>query len=475
MIPGRPWTAPTAVELREAARDSLARCRQWLADWKEPRWRAGVGRGLLYVLVALLPLNAGLVALHVPSSWKEAVIAAALVVALTLPARARVGRVDWLLVAYFALVILSAATHFVTNLADLAPYFVYVPLGFILPRLLVTSRQVKTMLLVAAGSLLLNAAWMVAVRRGIIAWPDLVSVVGPTWNVSGSLTGSGLTTATLFGVGAGLGWVVGKVTHDRLRIWLLSVVFTFAAAMTGSREAIVTSGVGLILLIVIVATRLSSKARSQAVLALLAVMLLFAATFLGPHFVRADDSVRVARWGATLRLAWDNPLLGAGPGATSLSRVIRDLDLNPISNLPDNIVGNRLSENSVIKVAAEVGLPAFLAITIWIASVIGRAVPPRPAALYGGHYELVGPLMIVLTVVDGLTSANMESFVGATLFWFGVGLCRSRLDDVDYSRQTGPPDPKLSTRRWSIRQSAVAWRATLGSLTPLDRTKTRSA
>jgi hypothetical protein len=424
-------TAPAdLMELRAVAKETYARSGRWASDWKEPHWRAGIGRGLLYVLAALLPLHAGLVAFGVPNLWKEAIVAATLLIALTLPARARIRRVDVLFAVYFALVIASAAIHSVRNLADLAPYFVYVPIGFIVPRLLVTSQHIATTLGIATGSLLINAVWMLAVRLGLIAWPDLSAVVGPSWNTTGSLTAGGLATGTLYGVSAGVAWVAGGVSTHRARNWALASIFTVAGGMSGSREAIVLSGVGVLLTIVLTMARMRSRPVAQALLGGVVVCMLLAAIFAGTHFVRPDDSIRASRWQAALHLASDNPLLGAGPGALSESRAIRELGLNPLSP-EDNLVGTRVSESSVLKVAAEIGLPALLAITVWVASVVVRAGGPLPALLYGGNYEFVGPVTIVLIVVNGLTSATMESFVGASLFWLGVGLCRSKLDSTN--------------------------------------------
>lgn len=418
------------VGLRAAAGQASATFRRWVSELMEPGGRARIGRGLLYVLIALLPLHAGLVALGVPSLWKELVIGATVVIALTLPARASVGRVDGFFLVYFALVIASAAIHFVTNLADLAPYFVYVPFAITVPRLLVSSRHVAIMTWVAIASLLFNAAWMLAVRLDIVGGPDLLAVVGPSWNTTGSLTGGALATSSLYGVSAGVAWVAGGVSRHRLRRWLLALVLTAAGGLTGSRAAIVTSGLGLLLAIVLAAASTRSGPAVRALLAGLLLSMGLAVIVVGPHLIRADDSVRANRWAATVHVALDNPLLGAGPGATSQSRAIRHLGLDPRGNLPDTIVGTRVSESSALKVAAEIGFPGLVAITVWVVSVVVRAGPVRPAIPNGGGPQFLGPVIVLLTVLSGITVANMESFVGATLFWLGVGLCRLKLIDV---------------------------------------------
>ena len=46
--------------------------------------------------------------------------------------------------------------------------------------------------------------------------------------------------------------------------------------------------------------------------------------------------------------------------------------------------------------------------------------------MFGRPYEFVGPTLVILTIVNGLTYENMESFVGGSLFWLGIGLCRAR-------------------------------------------------
>jgi O-antigen ligase len=454
------------MELRAVVRETYARSELWASNWKEARFRADIGRRLLYVLVGFLPLHAGLVAVGVPSLWKEVIVGATLLIALTLPARAQTGRLDLLFVVYFALVIASAAVHSVTNIADLAPYFLYVPLGFALPRLLTTSQHIGTILWIATGSLLLNAAWMVAVRLGLIAWPDLSALLGPTWNTKGSLTASGLATGTLFGVSAGVAWVAGAVSRHRVRSWLLALVFTAAGGMTGSRAALVLAGVGVFITALLTVAQMRSRPVARAMLAGAVVCMLVAAIVVGPHFLRADDSVRAGRWQATLQLALDNPLLGAGPGAVSQARATRDLGLNPLAP-EDNVVGTRVSESSVLKLAAEIGFPGLLVIAVWVVTVLLRAGALRPAHLNGSRYEFVGPVMVLLTAVDGLISTNMESFVGATLFWIGVGLCRSKVDGQDRV-------PHSQFEEWSIRQAALAWNAMLRSLTRQGRTGTRS-
>ena len=436
------------------AREASTRLGQWVLESKLLRWRAPVGRGLLYLLVALLPLHAGLVAYGVPSLWKELVVAMTLVIALTLPARASLGRLDFLLVGYFALVIASAAVHHVTSLADLAPYFVYVPLAIIVPRLLVTSRHVAILVGVGVASLLLNVGWMLAIRLGTINAPNLLLLAGPHWNTTGSLTGAGLATATLYGVIAGLAWVAGGVSSHRVRNWLLALLFTGAGALTGSRAAIEVAGFGGLVTIALIAAHMRSGSVIRPLLACLFICLSIGVAYVVaaqytarvspaaagpsasghpaatvPFFGRADDSLRVKRWETTLQTALKNPFLGAGPGATSQSRAIRELGLvgSDAISLPDNVVGTRISESSVLKVAAEVGFPALVAFAIWLVSVIVRAGAVSPARWYGGDYEFIGPATVILTIVNGLTTPNIESFVGAILFWMGVGLCRSKL------------------------------------------------
>src|SRR5216684_3116501 len=115
-VAGGPVT-PASVEYRlRGIADGLW---SWLgrsiADMKNVDSRARIGRMLLYVLAALLSIHAGLVAIGVPTWWKEVVLAGALLVAVTLPARARFERVDYLVVIYFLFVAASAAAHRVTN------------------------------------------------------------------------------------------------------------------------------------------------------------------------------------------------------------------------------------------------------------------------------------------------------------------------------------------------------------------------
>src|ERR1700674_1325318 len=150
-----------------------------------------------------------------------------------------------------------------------------------------------------------------------------------------------------------------------------------------------------------------------------------AAIVAGEHDLKANDPIRVGRWEATFQLAIRNPLLGAGPGATGQARVQRELGA-AANYLPDNLVGNRVSESSVLKIAAELGLPAFLLISAWLVSVLVRAGVMRPMSMFGRPYEFVGPTLVILTIVNGLTYENMESFVGGSLFWLGIGLCRAR-------------------------------------------------
>jgi O-antigen ligase len=142
-----------------------------------------------------------------------------------------------------------------------------------------------------------------------------------------------------------------------------------------------------------------------------------------PHLLKADDSLRASRWQATAQLALHNPLLGAGPGATSQGRVMRELGLGSSASPPDNLIGTRVSESSVLKVAAEIGFPGFVAFGAWLLSVLIRTVVSRPWDR--GTYDCLGAAIVILTIVNGLTYQSMESFIGATLFWFGIGLSRS--------------------------------------------------
>jgi hypothetical protein len=397
-----------------------------ITNLKEPRSRARIGRGLLYALIALLPVHAGLVSVGYPSWWKEVVVWAILLVALTLPVRARIERLDALVVVYFALFALSAAVHHVSNFADLSPYFVYVPLAVIVPRLLETSDQVALLVEVGVGALLFNAGWMGASRLGIIHVPNLLAVDGLHWNTTGSLTGDALATATLYGVGSGVAWVAAAMSRRRLSSALLALALTAGGAMTGSRAALVASAIGLFIAIALSAARLRSRRFIGPALIFGCVCFAIAAIVVGQHALKANDPIRISRWEATFQLAIHNPLLGAGPGATGQARVERDLGLGPNSVLPDYLVGTRVSESSVLKVAAELGFPAFLLIGAWLLSVLIRAGVLRPMSLYGRPYAFVGPALVVLSVVNGVTYQNMESFVGATLFWLGIGLCRAR-------------------------------------------------
>ena len=418
--------AEVDVPARTAREETPGRINAWITILKEPRSRARIGRGLLYALIALLPIHAGLVAVGFPSWWKEVVLWAALLVALTLPARARFERLDSLVLVYFALVVVSAAVHRVSNFADLSPYFVYVPLAIIVPRLLVTSNDVATLLWVGIGALLFNAAWMGASRLGIVDVPNLLAVDGPHWNTTGSLTGDALATATLYGVGSGVAWVAAALSRRHVSSALLGLALTAGGALTGSRAALVASAIGLFIAIVLTAARLRSRHFIGPVLIFGCICFAIGAIVAGQHALKADDPIRVSRWEATFQLAIHNPLLGAGPGATGQARVERELGLGANSGLPDNLVGTRVSESSVLKVAAEVGFPAFLLISAWLLSILIRAGVLRPMSLYGRPYQFVGPALVVLSIVNGVTYQNMESFVGAALFWLGIGLCRAR-------------------------------------------------
>lgn len=413
-------------QLRGFAVTISTRLRQSIVDLKNARHRARIGRVLLYVLVALLPIHAGLVAAGVPALWKELILAMALLVALTLPARARFERVDYLVVVYFFLVALSAAVHRVTNLADLSPYFLYAPFAIVMPRLLVTTDDLAILVRIGIGSLLFNAAWMVALRIGAVDKPNLLLVDGPHWMTTGSLTGGALATATLYGVASGAAWIAAATSRRRLEFAVLGAAFTGACALTGSRAAIVASGVGLLVALVLLAARLRSKPVIGPLLIGVCICMMVGSVIAVPLTLRADDSLRASRWEAALRLAAYNPLLGAGPGATSQSRVMRELGLGPDVSPPDNLIGTRVSESSVLKVAAEIGLVGSLAFTAWVISVLIRTGITRPWDRR--DYEFVGPAIVVLTLVNGLTYQNMESFIGATLFWMGIGLCRARLD-----------------------------------------------
>jgi len=318
----------------------------------------------------------------------------------------------------------SAAAHRVTNPADLAPYLVYVPFAFVLPRLLVTIEDVTILVRIGIASLLFNAAWMFALHRGLVHVPNLSSVDGQRWMSTGSLTGGALATATLYGVASGVAWISAATSRHRVSSALLGAVFTGAGALTGSRAALIASGVGLLVALILIAAQLRSKPAAGQLLIAACICIVLGSILALPHLVRADDSLRAGRWEATLRLAVQNPLLGAGPGATSQARAIRELGLGANSPLPDNLVGTRVSESSVLKVAAEIGIPGFLAFTAWLFSVLLRSGITRPWDR--GKYEFLGPAIVVLTVVNGLTFQNMESFVGATLFWLGIGLCRAQ-------------------------------------------------
>jgi hypothetical protein len=366
------------------------------------------------------------VAVGFPSWWKEVVLWAALLVALTLPARARFERLDSLVLVYFALVVVSAAVHRVSNFADLSPYFVYVPLAIIVPRLLLTSDDVAMMVWVGMGALLFNAIWMGATRLGIVDVPNLLAVDGPNWNTTGSLTGGTLATATLYGVAAGAVWITAAMSRRPVPILLVGLALTGAGALTGSRAALVASGFGLFIAIAMTAGRMRSRRAVGPVLIGVCVVVAIAAILAAPHALRSDDSLRASRWEATFRLAVNNPLLGAGPGATSQSRALRELGLTASASPPDNLVGTRVSESSVLKVVAELGLPALILMGVWLLSILIRAGLARPLSWYGLPYKSVGPALVILTTVNGVTYQNMESFVGATLFWLGIGLCRAR-------------------------------------------------
>ena len=416
------------VEVNVPARTLLVtpgRINAWMTNLPWQGARARFGRWLLYALIALLPVHAGLVAVGYPSWWKEVFVWVALLVALTLPARARLDRLDALVVVYFALFILSAALHRVTSFAELSPYFVYVPLAVIVPRLLVTSNDVAILLEVAIGALLLNAAWMGAAHLGIINVPNLLAVDGPHWNTTGSLTGDALTTATLYGVAAGVAWVGAALSRRHLSNAVLALALTASGALTGSRAALVGSALGLFIAIALTAARMRSRRVIGPVLMIACVCFAIAAIVAGQHAIKANDPIRVSRWEATIQMAIHNPLLGAGPGATSQARVQRELGV-AANYLPDNLIGTRVSESSVLKVAAELGFPALLLMSAWLVSVLIRADVLRPMSLFGRPYGFVGPTVVILTIVNGLTYQNMESFVGGSLFWLGIGICRAR-------------------------------------------------
>lgn len=406
--------------------DALARLNAWMTNLKEPRSRARVGRRLLYALIALLPIHAGLVSIGFPSWWKEVVVWATLLIALTLPARARFERLDLLVVLYLALFVLSAAVHRVSNFGDLSPYFVYVPLAIIVPRLLVTADDVAMLVWVGIAALLFNAAWMGASHLGIVSVPNLLAVDGPQWNTTGSMTGGALATATLYGVASAVAWITAAMSRRPVPILLVGLALAGAGALTGSRAALVASGFGLFIAIAMTAARMRSRRTVGPVLMGVCVVVAIAAILAAPHALRSDDSLRASRWEATLRLAGQNLLLGAGPGATGQSRVTRELGLPTSLSPPDNLIGTRVSESSVLKVAAELGVPAFILMSAWLLSVLIRAGVLRPMSMYGRPYEVVGPTLVILTIVNGVTYQNMESFVGATLFWLGIGLCRGR-------------------------------------------------
>lgn len=416
------------AEVNAPARTLLVapgRINAWMNNLPGQGARARLGRWLLYALIALLPIHAGLVAVGYPNWWKEIVVWVALLVALTLPARARLDRLDALVVVYFALFILSAAVHRVTNFAELSPYFVYVPLAVIVPRLLVIADEVAILLEVAIGALLLNAAWMAGAHLGIINVPNLSVVDGLHWNTTGSLTGDALTTATLYGVAAGVAWVAAALSRRHVSNTLLGLALTAGGALTGSRAALVGSALGLFIAIALIAARMRWRRIIGPVLIFACVCLVIAAIVAGQHALKANDPIRVSRWEATIQLAIHNPLLGAGPGATSQAKVQRELGV-AANYLPDNLIGTRVSESSVLKVAAELGLPALLLMSAWLMSVLIRAGVLRPMSLFDRPYEFVGPTLVILTIVNGLTYQNMESFVGGNLFWLGIGLCRAR-------------------------------------------------
>jgi len=424
---------------------------------------------MLLVLVALLPIHAGLVAFGVPDWWKEVLVWVTLFVALTLPSSARLERLDWLAGIYFALFLVSAAVHRVTNFADLSPYFVYVPFAIIVPRLLVKPGDVALLVYVAIGSLLFNALWILGTRLGVIDVPNLFSLDGPSWRTTGSLTGGALATATLYGVASGVTWIAAAMSRRPGRHMVLALALTIAGALTGSRASLVASGLGALIAIALTAARLRSRHRAGPVLIFVCVVISVAAILLAPRALRADDSLRASRWQATISLAVHNPLLGAGPGATSQSRVMRELGLPANASPPDNLLGTRVSESSVLKVPAEVGVLALLLISAWVATVLTRAGVLRPLNLYGRPFAYVGPAVVILTIVNGVTYQNMESFVGATLFWLGIGLCRARWTTekrdsiqvpalerprLDVSTRSGSPS-SLSTQKRAIKSLGI--------------------
>lgn len=418
-------SADIATHSRDVSRQLVDRFVQYAEGLHDRDERLRLGRRLLYVLVALMPLHAGLVALHVPSAWKELLIGVILVIALTLPSPARFERADWLVVLYFGIVALSALSNRVSNLSDIAPYLVYVPFAVIVPRLEIRGERLKTLLWIATGSLLINFVWMIGLHAGPLRFLNLSAEDGYRWATTGSLTGGGLATASLYGVASGTAWIGAALSRHKISLGLLGLIFTIAANMTGSRAGLLLSAAGLFIGLVLLTVRYRSVRRVGRWLMVGCVVAAVVAAIATPRVLRSDDPLRVGRWQAAIHLALEHPVLGAGPGAISQGRAIRELGLAANGPLPDNVIGTRVSESSALKVAAEVGFPALIAIAVWLFTVLLRGGAFRVGLLFENPLAAVGPALLLLTVINGLTYQNMESFIGAGLFWLGIGLCRN--------------------------------------------------
>ena len=387
---------------------------------------SSVGRGFLYVLALGLPFHALIVHFGIPAAWKEVCIVAAAAVAVLVPARAPRSRTNLLFAAFIALVLLSAAIH-PTSWEDLRPYLAYTPLAFAIPRLISTSEQLRRMLVCAGAATAVSAILFLLVTRGIA--PDLLldQVIAPGERPP-SLAGPNVVSALLFVTAAVATWFYAhRVTP--------TVLFLVAAAATGARTPLLGLSAALLLF-------MAMRVRKHLLWGWLTLVVLTGVLLLPVALWSDDDSTRQQRWTHTLQTAQTHPLVGAGPGFTSQSRLIRELGLvdeAAVGYLPDNVIGARANESSVLKIAAEVGPAALAFLALWLALVI------RGAVRRGGA-NLVGVVVTLAGAVTGLAVSTMDAALGGVLFWFGVGLCRLRLDptsapgtELDSSLAIAPP------------------------------------
>lgn len=380
------------------------------------------GRGLLYALALGLPFHALLLHLGLPSGWKEVFILGAAAVAVLVPARAPRDPTNFLFVAFTVLVLLSAASH-PTSVEDLRPYLAYPPLAFAIPRLIATRNQLRRLLICAGAATAVSTFLFLLITQGIATGllPDQVIVPRDR---PPSLAGGNTVTALLFVTAAVASWFY--VRHVPL-----TLLFLVAALATGARSPLLGLSTALLLIT-------GMKARKHLIRGWLGMVVLTAVLFLPFALHEEHDALRQERWLYALQTAKDHPLLGAGPGFTSQSRLIAELGLGDeqaAGYLPDNVIGARANESSVLKIAAEVGAAALVAVALWFAAIM------RQAVRHGGPNQ-VGLAVTLAGAVTGLVVSTMDASLGSVLFWFGVGLCRLRLDAT--STPNAREDPSLA-------------------------------